>query len=177
MTVQGPSKVELVYVPTKAEVTEVVRVRLRHSPMGRLLRWLLPTGGVLAALVVVWELAGPGAPELSKVFLFGGLGALVLTLGPLIPRVTGSQMYGLVEPQGEFRAVVDDDGVTWTTRVSETTSRWAMLPLYVETPTLFVLLSADRAGVGVAALPKQGVSAPEDLDRLRAILERHVKRV
>ncbi|MFC8276462.1 YcxB family protein [Streptomyces sp. NPDC057271] len=72
---------------------------------------------------------------------------------------------------------MDDDGVTWTTRVSENTSRWAMLPLYVETPSLFVLLSADRAGVGVAALPKQGVSGPEDLDRLRAILERRVKRV
>ncbi|MFC8276754.1 hypothetical protein ACFUJR_30355 [Streptomyces sp. NPDC057271] len=101
MAAREPSAVELVYVPTKAEVTEAVRVRLRHSPMGRLLRWLLPTAGFLASLIVVWELAGPGAPELSKVFLFGGLGALVLVLGPLIPRVTGSQMYGLVEPQGD----------------------------------------------------------------------------
>ncbi|MFE5487943.1 YcxB family protein [Streptomyces sp. NPDC056527] len=174
---QETRAVELVYVPTRAEVTEAVRIRLRHSPMGRLLRWLLPTAVVLCFLIVVWELAGPGEPELSKAFLFGGLGAFVLVLGPLIPRVTGRQMYGLVEPQGEFRAVVDDDGVSWTTRVSETTSRWAMLPLYVETPSLFVLLSADKAGVGVAALPKQGVSGPGELDRLRGILERHAKRV
>lgn len=174
---QDTSAVELVYVPTRAEVTEAVRVRLRNSPMGRRLRWLLPTTGVLAFLVAAWELAGPGEPELSKVVLFGWLGVFVLVLGPAIPWLTGRQMYGLVQPQGEVRAVVDDAGVTWTTRVSETTSRWAMLPLYVETPSLFVLLSADKAGVGVAALPKQGVSGPGDLDRLRAILERHVKRV
>ncbi|MEU9864039.1 YcxB family protein [Streptomyces sp. NPDC047971] len=174
---QGTSAVELVYVPTRAEVTEAVRVRMRHSPTGRRLRWLLPGTGVLAFLIVAWELAGPGEPELSKVFLFGGLGAFVLVLGPLVPRLTGRQMYGLVEPQGEVRAVVDDDGVTWTTGVSETTSRWAMLPLYVETPSLFVLLSADKAGVGVAALPKRGVASPADLERLRAVLERRVKPV
>ncbi|MFB7372104.1 YcxB family protein [Streptomyces sp. NPDC056222] len=174
---QETSAVELVYVPTKAEVTEAIRVRLRNSPSGRRMRWLLPVTGVVAFLVVLLELTGPGEPQLSLVVLMGGLGILALVMGPLVPRLMGHQMYRLIEPQGEFRAVVDDDGVTWTARDSETRSRWAMLPLYVETPSLFVLLTADKAGVGVAALSKQGASAPGDVDRLRTILDRHAKRV
>ncbi|MER6841794.1 hypothetical protein [Streptomyces platensis] len=41
---------------------------------------------------------------------------------------------------------------------------------------LFVLLSADRTAAGVIVLPKRGVADPENVERLRAILDRHLVR-
>ncbi|MBT2439324.1 YcxB family protein [Streptomyces sp. ISL-36] len=175
----APGSVELAYVPTLADATEAVRVRVRHSPAGRRMRWL-PAAAVLAFLVVALELFGPGEPDPVRVVLMAGLGVLALVMGPLAPRLMARGVHRMVEPQGEFRAVVDDDGVRWTARDSETTSRWQMLPQYVETPTLFVLLTPDKFGVGVAFLPKRAVSGPDGVDavdRLRAILDRHTTRL
>ncbi|WP_320777896.1 hypothetical protein [Streptomyces sp. CRN 30] len=47
---------------------------------------------------------------------------------------------------------------------------------YLETPGLFVLLGGDRAA-GVAVLPKRGARDTADVDRLRAILNRNLKRL
>lgn len=168
--------VELVYVPTRADVVDAVRVQLRHG-MFRRLRWVLPLVAVLAFLVVALELFGPGEPNRARVALMVGLGTLVAVLGPLTPRLAARQMFAMVERQGEFRARVDEQGVSWTTRDAETANRWPMMPRYVETPTQFVLLSADKARAGVAALPKRGLADPVDVDRLRDLLDRTITRL
>ncbi|MEV6736439.1 hypothetical protein AB0N14_05580 [Streptomyces sp. NPDC051104] len=41
----------------------------------------------------------------------------------------------------------------------------------------FVLRSPDRAGYCAAVLLKRGARTPEDVDRLRALLDRHLPRV
>ncbi|MFD3942478.1 YcxB family protein [Streptomyces sp. NPDC058579] len=167
---------DLVYVPTRADVVDAVRVQLRHG-MLRWLRWVLPPAAVLAFLVAGVELFGPGEPDRVFVALMTGLGVFVAVLGPLTPRLAARQVYGMVERQGEFRARVDEQGVSWTTRDTETANRWPMLPRYVETPTQFVLLTADKARAGVAALPKRGLADPADVDRLRELLDRSITRL
>ncbi|MDV5145558.1 YcxB family protein [Streptomyces sp. SBC-4] len=69
---------------------------------------------------------------------------------------------------------MDEDGGRWTCQDAETTIRWALLPRYVETPRLFVLLTAKQSGTGFAYLPKRGLADPADADRLRAILDRNI---
>ncbi|MEU9699812.1 YcxB family protein [Streptomyces sp. NPDC047981] len=167
---------ELVYVPTRADVADAVRVQLRHG-MFRRLRWVLPPTAVLAFLVVALELFGPGEPDRVWVAVMTGLGVIAAVLGPLTPWLAARQMYGMVERQGEFRARVDEQGVGWTTRDTETSHRWPMMPRYVETPTQFVLLTADKARAGVAALPKRGLADPADVDRLRELLDRSITRL
>ncbi|MFF2566800.1 YcxB family protein [Streptomyces sp. NPDC058084] len=166
---------ELVYTPTREDVADAVRVQLRHGAF-RALRRLLPVAAVVAGLVVVLELFVAGAPDPVFVALMTGLGLLCAVLPWLTVRATARQVYALVGRQGEFRARVDEDGVRLVTRDSEAVSRWPMLPRYTETPTQFVLLSADKGRVGVAALPKRGLADPADVDRLRALLDRNLDR-
>ncbi|MET9379290.1 YcxB family protein [Streptomyces sp. NPDC002992] len=173
---QMRESVELVYVPTRADVADAVRVQMRYG-MFRRLRWLLPAVAVLAVLVIALELFGPGEPDSGRVALMAGLGTLVAVIGPLTPRLAARQMFAMIERQGEFRARVDEQGVGWTTSDTETVTRWPMLPRYVETPTQFVLLSADKARAGAAALPKRGLADPVDVDRLRDLLDRSITRL
>ncbi|MFG2328533.1 YcxB family protein [Streptomyces sp. NPDC048604] len=168
---------ELVYTPTCEDCADAVRVQMRHGSF-KWLRRVLPVATVLAGLVVLLELFGPGEEtDLGFVVLMAGLGLLTALLPWLTVRLSARQVYGLVGRQGEFRARVDEDGVRWTTRDSEVASRWQMIPRYAETATQFVLLSADKAGVGVAALPKRGFADPGDVDRLRELLDRTITRL
>jgi hypothetical protein len=167
---------ELVYTPTRADVADAVRVRMKHSWFRWLLR-VLRLVAVLAALVLVLELFGPGDPKPAGAVRMAGFVLLLLVLGPLARWVTARQMYALIGSQGEHRARVDEDGVRWTTRDSEVVHRWQLLARYVETPTQFVLLSADKGGVGVAALPKRGFADPAEVDRLRHVLDRNITRL
>lgn len=57
------------------------------------------------------------------------------------------------------------------------TVRWSVMPCYRETPELFVLLSDDKQATGLTLLPKRGLRDPGDLDRLRAVLDRHLRRL
>ncbi|MFF0554672.1 YcxB family protein [Streptomyces sp. NPDC004266] len=167
---------ELVYTPTRADVTDAVRVQMRHGWYRWLMR-VVRTVAVLAALVMVLELFGPGDPKPAGAVRMAGLVLLLVVLGPLARWVTVRQMYALIGRQGEFRARVDEDGVRWTTRDSEVVHRWQLLSRYTETPTQFVLLSGDKGGVGVAALPKRGLTDPAEVDRLRQVLERNATRL
>ncbi|MFF7774622.1 YcxB family protein [Streptomyces tanashiensis] len=167
---------ELVYTPTRADVTDAVRVQMKHSWF-RWLRRALWLVAALTVLVVLLELFGPGDPKPGAIVRMVGLVLLLLALGPLARWIIVRQMYALIGRQGEFRARVDEDGVRWTTRDSEVVHRWQLLPLYAETPTQFVLLSADKGGVGVAALPKRGFADPAGADRLREVLDRNATRI
>ncbi|MEU7021728.1 YcxB family protein [Streptomyces sp. NPDC046203] len=169
------SVLELTYLPTRADVLDAVRVQMRYGSFRRV-RWLIPFTPVMAALGVLVEF-GAGDADPVRVALLVGLGLFVPVFGKSVARLTAWQMYGLIGRQGEFRARVDGDGVRWVTRESEIANRWPMLPRYQETDTQFVLLTADKARVGVAALPKRGVAAPADVDRLRALLDRHATRL
>ncbi|MFF0432241.1 YcxB family protein [Streptomyces sp. NPDC004327] len=165
------------YTPTREDVLDAIRVRMRTRPSGRRMRWLMPVTTVLAALVIVLKLTGPGEPDVGGIVLMIWLGLAAALLPTLVPRLTARQMYPMLERQGEFTARVDEEGVRFTTRESETASRWQMLSTYVETPTQFVLLTADKGGVAFATLPKRALAAPDDVDRLRAFLDARITRI
>jgi hypothetical protein len=91
-------------------------------------------------------------------------------------RTMARRMFSVVEPYGQCRMVADDRGVVSTGERVSFTVDWAVFRDYLETPGLFVLLGGDRAA-GVAVLPKRGAQNPADIDRLRAILDRNLKRL
>ncbi|MEU9298384.1 YcxB family protein [Streptomyces sp. NPDC048266] len=170
-------RVELVYSAEFAEVNEAVRVRLRATVWWRLLRWAGRAAGVLALLAAGVVLFLPKDPEPATAVGMVALGALAVGAAELVPWGTAYSLFRLIGSQGEARAVVDEDGGRWTSRDTDTTIRWALLSRYTETPRLFVLFTDRTSGTGLAYLPKRGLAAPGDADRLRAILDRNTSRV
>ncbi|MGW2563092.1 YcxB family protein [Streptomyces sp. NPDC001514] len=86
------------------------------------------------------------------------------------------RMFSIVEPYGQCHMVADDRGAVSTGERMSSTTEWTVFREYLETPGLFVLLGGERAA-GVAVLPKRGAQDPGDVDRLRAILDRNLKRL
>ncbi|MER5709305.1 YcxB family protein [Streptomyces sp. NPDC002122] len=168
-------RVELAYPPDFQDVHEAVRVRLRATSWWKLLRWTAWGAGVLALLVAGLALLPP-SPEPGTTALMVALGLVAVGCAESLPWLTAQSLFRLIRAQGDATAVVDDDGGRWTSRDTETTIRWAMLPRYVETPRLFVLLTAKQSGTGFAYLPKHGLADPADADRLRAVLDRNITR-
>ncbi|MFB7589899.1 YcxB family protein [Streptomyces sp. NPDC056169] len=168
-------RIELVYRPDFVDVREAVRVRLRATFWWRLLRWTAWGAGVLALLVAGLALLPP-SPEPGTTALMVTLGLVAVGCAESLPWLTAQSLFRLIRAQGEATAVVDEDGGRWTSRDSETTIRWALLPRYAETPRLFVLLTAKQSGTGFAYLPKHGLADPADADRLRAVLDRNISK-
>ncbi|WP_030761771.1 YcxB family protein [Streptomyces griseus] len=170
-------RIELAYPAVLADVREAVRVSLRAARWWRALRWLAHGAAVLALLIALLELLLPGEPDAGTVALMAGLGAAAVAVFHLMGAATGHALFRAVRAQGEVRAVVDAEGGRWTARDTEQTIRWSMLPRYAETDRLFVLLTPRGTGSGFAYLPKHGLVAPADADRLRSLLDRHSSRL
>ncbi|MFJ2783144.1 MULTISPECIES: YcxB family protein [unclassified Streptomyces] len=181
---------ELVYPPLYEDVSEAVRIRLRAAPWWRALRRTARGACALALVIAALALLPPEPeprtaalallppePEPRTAALFAGLGLVAVLAAELIPVTTARSVFRAVRGQGEGRALVDESGGRWITRDTDTVIRWPMLPRYVETPRLFVLLTARGASTGFAYLPKSGLAGPADADRLRALLDRHLTRV
>ncbi|MFD7321212.1 YcxB family protein [Streptomyces sp. NPDC059875] len=180
---EGPSPtaqetVELVYVPTDVDVADALRARMRKTPGGRRLRLVLLAIAVLGIGLLVHSIIRPATDDPISSSA-GAVFLIVFSFGLLVlyPVITAKQVHRMVASQGEFRAVVDELGVRWTSRDTDMKSGWEMFPRYVETAELFVLFSGDRNGVGVGTLPKRGLAGAEEADRLRAILDRHITRL
>lgn len=91
-------------------------------------------------------------------------------------RTMARRMFSMMEPYGQCRVVADDRGAVTTGERASFSMDWPVFREYLETPGLFVLLGGDRA-TGVGLLPKRGAQDPADVDRLRAILDRNLKRL
>ncbi|MFF3952020.1 YcxB family protein [Streptomyces sp. NPDC001890] len=177
MTTQGwdveGAVVELEYQPTTADFAEALNARAKISTSGRLQRKLLilmPALAVLMAITVASGRKGPGAP------FWVAIVAVMLTV-ILTPWLQSRQLYRFAARQGTCRTVVRETGIEVTTDHSTLTVSWPMVPRYRETPHLFVLFSADKHATGVTMLPKRGVRGPDDVDRLRSVLDRNVRRL
>ncbi|MFF7161601.1 YcxB family protein [Streptomyces sp. NPDC008086] len=165
--------VELVYRPTAADFEEALRARARRSPAGRVQVLMAPVAGVVAVSVF---------SVLRDAPLPVWIVSLVLTVsvtcwGTLRGlRTMARRMFSMVEPYGQCRTVADDRGAATAGERASFSMEWTVVREYLETPGLFVLLAGDRAA-GVALLPKRGAQDPADVDRLRVILDRNVKRL
>ncbi|MGK5627833.1 YcxB family protein [Streptomyces sp. URMC 123] len=175
-TDRGPSvrdaAVEFDYQPTAADFEEALRARARRTPAGRAQALLAPLAAVVA-VVVFTALRAASLPV--------GIVSLVISVGVASwgtlrgLRTMARRMHSIVEPYGPGRMVADDRRAVFTGERVSFTNDWTVFREYLETPHLFVLLSGERAA-GLAVLPKRGARVPADVDRLRAILDRNLKR-
>lgn len=174
---QEISTVELAYVPTVADVRGALRARKRAASAGRLQSGVFLACGIVVLGALVLTFMGPKGPNLGLTVLCLAALALIFGMHMLVPALQARQVHRMVALQGEFRAVVGDVGVRLTCQDSEATFRWPMITRYTETDTLFVLMTPDKQSAGFVALPKLGTTKPEDVSRLRAILDRNANRV
>lgn len=165
--------VELVYRFTVADFEEALRGRARRSPAGRAEALMAPLLAVAAVVVLSVLLDATLLVPIISLVPSAAFASWVTVRGL---RTRGRRMFSVVEPYGQCRTVADDHGAVSTGERASFTMDWTVFREYLETPALFVLLGGDRAA-GIAVLPKRGARNPEDVDRLRAILDRNLKRL
>ncbi|MFI9610740.1 YcxB family protein [Streptomyces sp. NPDC052023] len=154
------------------DLDQALRARQRASRSGRMQRWLPGAMAVLALLLLARMISGGNGSPVLVVWLL-----VVAVMVAVIPWFQARQVHRFAQRQGTCRTLVTDTGVSITNDASTTTIKWAGMPRYAEAAEVFVLLSADNNALGVAVLPKRGIQAPADADRLREILDRNLTRV
>ncbi|MEU9374490.1 hypothetical protein AB0D94_12065 [Streptomyces sp. NPDC048255] len=170
---QTEEQVAFVYRPTLADIQGAVQARARRTAAGRAETLLLP---VLTVLAVVGLCLFRGTlPVVTAVSVVPAL-AVALCGVVWIRRTMARQMYSVVGQYGQCRTVADERGTATTGETMSFTTDWKLFPHYIETPELFVLVGGTRAAA-VGVLPKRGAQQPADVDRLRAILDRNLRRL
>jgi hypothetical protein len=165
--------VEFIYRPTAEDFEEALRARARRSPAGRAQVLMAPLIAIVA--VSVFSTLQDASPPVWIVTLVLSMAAT--SWGAVRGmRITARRMFSFTESYGQCHVVADDRGAVTTGEGVSHTTGWTVFREYLETPGLFVLLSGDRAA-GVVVLPKRGAQDPADVDRLRAILDRNLKRL
>lgn len=165
--------VELSYDPELRDYTEALRVRNRVGAAGRRQRKLVVAAtGCLVVATLLSLARGADVPVPLPVALL-----LCGSLLFLSPWLMARQLFRFVRRQGEFRVRVDESGVSVDTRNSSTVIRWQAQPRYVETADLFVMLSDDKNATALTVIAKRGARAGSDVDRVRAIFDRHLTKV
>jgi len=160
--------VELVYRPTRADILAGVRLR-EHRRRLHLVRWGF-TGlfGVGAVLVVT-------APESSTQSFVAAVFCAALIWS--IPHLQAHHVLRTVSWQGEYRTSVSETWIATETAHVTLVQRWSVFRGYRETHDHLVLLSRDPNILVVEVLPKRGLRSPQDAERLRALVSRHLPRV
>ncbi|MET9517757.1 YcxB family protein [Streptomyces sp. NPDC002994] len=167
--IQAAETVELTYRPTRGDILAGIRVRDR-------VRQLHVLRGALIALVAGLGLLLTMEPDGAGMMNVLVYGPVVLLLWA-IPRLQARHVLRIVQWQGEYRTTVTDAGVSATNEHATLTVRWSLFRGYRETRDHVVLLSRDPNILCLEVLPKRGLGAPEDAERLLAILDRNVGRV
>ncbi|WP_030544613.1 YcxB family protein [Streptomyces albus] len=159
--------VELVYRPTRADILAGIRLRERRRHL-HLLRWGLTGLFGAAAVQAVAARDGSAVSFVTAAFC----AALIWS----IPRLQAHHVFRLVSWQGEYRTSVSETSIRTGTAHATLEQRWSVFRGYREIRDHVVLLSRDPNILLVEVLPKRGLS-PEDAERLRALLSRHLPRV
>ncbi|MFI9617183.1 YcxB family protein [Streptomyces sp. NPDC052023] len=162
--------VRLVYRPQPADTLAGLRVRQR------IMRWGLLLRSVFLTLWVGQWLVGTvnrGSADVVSTVLF----LLVVLVVAGYPRLQAAHVQRIVGWQGEYRTTVSPAGITTSSDHSTLIQKWSVLQGYRETHAHFVLLSRDPNIMCLEVLPKHGLSTVDDVDRLRALLDRHSTRV
>ena len=165
--------VEFVYRLTVEDFEEALRARARRTVAGGV-QILMPPLVVMVAVVVTAVLRDESVPVLIITLVVGVAVTSWRAVRGL--RTMARRLSSVMEPYGECRMVADDRGVATTGERASITVDWTAFRQYLETPGLFVLLGGDRA-TSVTVLPKRGAQDDADVDRLRVILDRNLKRL
>ncbi|GAA0294480.1 hypothetical protein GCM10010302_36440 [Streptomyces polychromogenes] len=101
-----------------------------------------------------------------------------LALCVIVPRHgarKAREQYEDMEAYGTCRTTVTEEGLTTTGGELSSTLEWRVFPRYFETDALFVIMT-KQTGI-FFALPKRGAQDPADVDRVREVLDRNLKRL
>ncbi|MFD9793736.1 YcxB family protein [Streptomyces sp. NPDC059070] len=161
--------VQVAYQATAAECREALRVLTKSSPAARRSRWIVVGIGLMCAVQGVRIDSQGGAVMWPPVLI--GVVFVAFFLG-LAPRLRARQVHRDSQARGMRYLTVDGWGVTAATEHERQWSAWARFSRHRETPTLFVLLSADHKCM--TFLPKRAFHEPGDADRLRQLLTQHL---
>ncbi|MEV6307622.1 hypothetical protein AB0M10_03355 [Streptomyces sp. NPDC051840] len=164
---------EFVYRLTTEDFEEALRARALRVPAGRAQALMAPLMATVGTIVLPEAAGGVSVPVwITSLVLAAGCGFWGSVRGL---RTMARRMSSVMEPYGRCRTVADGRSAVTTGERGSFTTDWAMHKEYLETPGLFVLLSGDRSA-GIAVVPKRGARGPEDVERLKAILDRNLKR-
>ncbi|MEV7561730.1 hypothetical protein ACGFYY_26035 [Streptomyces sp. NPDC048331] len=170
---QDTESAVFVYLPTLEDFHGAIRVRARRTGAGRVETALPP-------LLTTSLMLGFGV---SRGLLPVALGVgLVLALGAGLfgaargRRGMARRLHGAMATYGQCRTEVDERGAATTGETMSYTSDWTLFTDFAETPELFVLLGGPRASC-LAVLPKRGAQEPADVERLRGILGRNLRKL
>lgn len=169
---QSTEQVTFVYEPTQADYAKVVRRFTYGTWPGR--RSLLFVTAF--SLVVSWGL--PTLKGFSPAVTAFVMACAVVAVLVVLPRTlarTAREQYADVEGYGACRTVVREDGLTTTGGELSGDIEWRLFPWYFETDEFFALKTRNSRGVFV--LPKRGAQDPADVDRLRALFDRNLRRI
>ncbi|WP_112470867.1 hypothetical protein [Streptomyces triticisoli] len=172
---QREDAVVLEYDYQQEEMTEAVRLMLRKR--GRAGFLYHPAFLVCVGLLGVVQLVVGVTRENTAGFGFGLLFIVWSLLLPRVPRITARQLLRANQHHGLMRVTVAEEDVRVVSVHMETRMAWANFGSYAETSRCFVLRSPDRIGACAMVFAKRGARTPEDVDRLRSLLDRRLPRV
>ncbi|MFE4367177.1 hypothetical protein ACFRMN_02785 [Streptomyces sp. NPDC056835] len=164
--------VRLTYVVTWREISDGLKIQLRYSPVGRWCYRVLWGLGVFLGCVIVANLLTRGIDAVGAgVWRFLLIACLLLAA---FRWLTALALLGYARHLGEHRVTVDSSGIRTTTERHKHETGWQFYGRGFEGRRVFVLLTPDVWGAGVLILPKRGLAAPQDADRLRELIAGHL---
>ncbi|MFF8530877.1 YcxB family protein [Streptomyces sp. SAS_267] len=171
---QGPEAdaVELEYRPVVEDFTSALIARRGVSRAGRIQRRMFAGVGFCVVMGTAASVISGEKPDFLLVWLL-----FCVLLVAFMPRLQARQIQRLSQQRGTFRVTVTDAGVSVVTDNTTASVDWTAQPRYRERPDVFVMFSGDKNASCFTVLPKRAVRAPEDVDRLRAILDSNATRV
>ncbi|AWT43131.1 MULTISPECIES: YcxB family protein [Streptomyces] len=162
--------VELEFAYERQDMEQAFRLLLRKRGRAGLLYH--PAVAACAVLIGV-AVAVTNSPA-HPLAVMGVLWGVVMFFSP---RLSATQMLKAHQHHGLMRLTVGAEGVRQVTAHADLRTGWPNYGSYAESDTAFILRSPDKAGRCAIVLPKRAVRTPEDVDRLRAVLDGHLPRV
>ncbi|MDX3311128.1 hypothetical protein P1S61_19030 [Streptomyces sp. ME08-AFT2] len=92
------------------------------------------------------------------------------------PRMSAAKLLKANGHHGRLQVTVGPEGVRTVSAHADLRMGWANYGSYAESSRIFALRSPDKAGRCAIVLVKRGARTPEDVDRLRALLDSRLPR-
>ncbi|WP_407344018.1 YcxB family protein [Pengzhenrongella phosphoraccumulans] len=167
-SVESPT-IDLSWAPVAEDYVEALRAQVQRRQLPRKVAQILLAGALIGG--AGWA---TGSDALAVVALVIVVGALLLlgAMPTLMARALwrrGARLRGATSVR-----VAADEGIALDRELFSGTYQWAMFTGVLETERLFVLQTAPRQGAVILLLAKRGLSSPEQLPALRALLEQQI---
>ncbi|MEV4994671.1 hypothetical protein [Streptomyces niveus] len=166
------TSVKLTYLVTWREISEGLKMQMRHSPVGRWCYRVLWGLCALLALLSVANLLTRGVDAAGLEVWRFLLTACFIVIA--IRWLTALALLAYARHLGEHRVTVDADGISIVSERHTHHTNWGFYGRSAESRRVFVLLTPDVWGTGLMVLPKRGLSDPRDSERLRSLITEHL---